>query len=250
MPLARTLKDLAKKIAGHWDYEFFKRPYLPKGADVYLSLRAHWPQWQPAVIFDVGANVGQTVARLRPLFPTAMIHAFEPVADTFAQLRANTAGDARVQCHRLALAERSGEAWIQLHGSSEHTSLAPGLRGTAGTTGPDVKLTLSTAHEFCTQHGIRRIDLLKIDVEGFELPVLQGAWPLLAQGRIDYIVTEAGLMPGNPRFTPLPAVIDFLRPHGFWLVGVYEQFGLRYTQGAEFCNALFALERHLTRGAG
>ena len=227
-------------------YEFYRRPHVPKGTDVFLSLRAHWPHWQPRMVFDVGANVGQTIARFRPLFPRAAIHAFEPVPSTYAQLVRATAKDGLVRCHPIALADRVGEASIRLHGSSEQSSLVLELRAADGADAPEARVALTTADSFCASHQIEEIGLLKIDVEGFELPVLRGAAGLLARGRIEFIVAEAGLMPGNPRFTPLPALIEFLRPHGFWLVGVYEQYGLRYAQGAEFCNALFALERNLT----
>ena len=247
MNLPRLLKNAFRRALAARGYELYRRPWLPKGVDVFESLRCHWPHWQPRVIFDVGANVGQTVARLRPLFPTAEIHSFEPVPATFATLQAGVRHDPRVHCHALALADRDGETWLRLHGSSDLNSLNPALRAAAGTSGPEVKLTLKTAAGFCAKHGITHIDLLKIDVEGFELAVLEGAAPLLAAGAVDYIVIEAGLMPGDPRFTPLPAIIERLRPHDFWLVGVYEQFGFRYQQSAEFCNALFALEKHLAR---
>ena len=57
----RLLKDLAKRLLRRWGYEIYRRPYLPKGVDVYESLRAHWPAWQPRIIFDVGANDGLIV---------------------------------------------------------------------------------------------------------------------------------------------------------------------------------------------
>lgn len=245
--MTRHFKNLFKRLLASRGYEIYRRPYLPKGADAFESLRAHWPRWQPSVIFDVGANVGQTVGRLHPLFPTATIHAFEPVPATFEALQRKLHGLPHVHCHALALADRSGETWVQLHESSEQNSLTPALHGAPGTGGPAVKLTHETAAAFCARHRITHIDLLKIDVEGFELPVLQGASPLLAAGAIDYLVLEAGLMPGNPRFTPIADLVAHLRPHGFWLIGVYEQFGNRYDQTAEFCNVLFALEKHLTR---
>lgn len=246
MSFPRSLKNLCRSAVSGLGYEFYRRPHLPKGTDVFLSLRALWPHWQPEVVFDVGANVGQTIARLRPLFPRAVMHAFEPVSATYAQLVRTAAKDGLVQCHEVALGDRVGEASIHLHGSSEQNSLVPELRATEGAGGSVGRVALTTVDDFCVTHRIDGIGLLKIDVEGFELPVLHGAAGLLARGRIEFIVAEAGLMPGNPRFTPLPALIEFLRPHGFWLVGVYEQYGLRYAQGAEFCNALFALERNLT----
>ena len=243
----RYAKDLLKRFLAARGYEVFRRPHLPKGADIFESLRSHWPDFQPTVIFDVGANIGQTVFRIRRYFPLSTIHSFEPIPSTFANLTANVSKDSLVRCHAIALADREGQASLQLHGSSEHNSLNPALRGTLGTAGPLIDVSLETVAGFCARHNISHIDLMKIDVEGFELQVLTGAAPLFVTGDIDYIVAEAGLMPGHPRFTPLPAMIQLLRSHGFWLVGVYEQFGSRYLETAECCNVLFAHERKLTR---
>lgn len=240
----RFLKDKIREFLHRRGYELYRRPWLPKGTDAFESLRAEWEHWQPRVIFDVGANVGQTVKRLRPLFPTAQIHAFEPVPSTFAQLQANVRGDPLTQCHPLALAERAGTITIKINAKSELNSLSPALRDAADLNATEVALTLDTTAGFCARHGITHIDLLKIDVEGFELAVLEGTVPLFSVGAVDYIVAEAGLMPNNPRFTPLPAMIDFLLPHGFWLVGVYEQMGHHYRQGGEYCNALFTLKKN------
>lgn len=247
MSFLRQLKNSVKRLIAAGGYEIYKRPYLPKGTDAFESLRAHWPQWRPRVIFDVGANEGQSIDRLLPLFPTATIYSFEPVPATFEKLQSRMCSNANVRCHALALTDHVGEAWIQPHACSDHNSLVPELNGDTRFAYPKVRLELDTAADFCSRHGIAHIDLLKIDVEGFELAVLQGAAPLLEAAKIDYIMVEAGLMPGNKRFTPLPDLIDRLRPCGFWLIGVYEQYGCHYSQSAEFCNALFALEKHLTR---
>jgi FkbM family methyltransferase len=240
--MLRILKDRVRHLLRHQGYEIYKRPYLPKGVDPYESLRAHWPQWHPQVIFDVGANAGQSVARLRPLFARATIHAFEPVPETFKLLQRATRNDPLTHTHCLALADRDGEAMMTGNDSSDLASLNPSLTETAGSRVP---VRLMRLARFCSDQGIPRIDLLKIDVEGFESEVLEGAKPLLESRSIDFIVVEAGLMPGNARFTPLEKLFAILVPQGFWLVGIFEQHGWQRRQAAEFCNAVFALDRHL-----
>jgi FkbM family methyltransferase len=249
MTFARTLRQCLRRIFAARGYEIYKRPYLPKGADVFESLRAHWPAWEPDVIFDVGANIGQTVFRLRPLFPTAEIYSFEPVPGSYAQLRENVARDPRVHPQVLALAEQPGEAWMTIHPSSDQSSLNPAVCDPRLPPPERCRVQLETLANFCLQKGIARISLLKIDVEGWELSVLRGATSLFAAGAVDFIVVEAGLSPGNPRFTPLSGLLSLLEPHGFHLVGVYEQYGCRFRETAEWCNAAFAHERHLTPGA-
>src|SRR5688572_7696768 len=65
-------------------------------------------------IFDVGANDGGSAIKFLEAFPGATIHSFEPVSSTYETLRANAGKHARVQCHRLALGARRGEATIYL----------------------------------------------------------------------------------------------------------------------------------------
>jgi FkbM family methyltransferase len=249
MSLAAIFKRGLKRFLAARGYEIYRRPYLPKGADDFESLRAHWPAWQPRVIFDVGANVGQTVGRLRPLFPTAEIYSFEPVPRSYAELLGKVGRDPHVHPQLLALGGQPGEAWINVHPSSDQSSLItpPGDPKSAAL--DRCRVQLETAAGFCGRKGITRIDLLKIDVEGYEIPVVQGAASLFAANAIDFIVVEAGLPPDRPRFTPLTELTRSLEPHGFHLVGIYEQYGRRFRQTAEWCNAAFAHERHLTPGS-
>ena len=54
------------------------------------------------------------------------------------------------------------------------------------------KVTVDTLDQFCEQANITYIHLLKLDVEGYEYKVLQGARHMLAEGRISYIQFEFG----------------------------------------------------------
>ena len=53
-------------------------------------------------------------------------------------------------------------------------------------------ITLTTIDTFCQENNIEHIDFLKIDVEGNELKVLQGAKTMINNGNIDYIQFEFG----------------------------------------------------------
>ncbi len=246
MPPTRFIRTALRSWLGRLGYEIYRRPHLPKGADAFESIRSHWPEWRPALILDVGANVGQSHARLRPLFPAARLICFEPVPVSFARLEQAIASDPLASAYPLALSDTTGPAWIHAHGSSDQSSMVPAILAAATRPEERIPIQTDTLAAFCTCASVSHIDLLKIDVEGHEMAVLAGAAPLLATHSIDFIVVEAGLMPGNPRFTPLSDLIARLELEGFWLVGIYEQYGCRYQQGAEFCNALFALKSLLT----
>ncbi|MFL6733645.1 MAG: FkbM family methyltransferase, partial [Sphingomicrobium sp.] len=81
----------------------------PRGSDLFSDLATDLPLLQVTTVFDVGANVGQSVETYLREFPTATIHAFEPVPDTFAQLQANVGHNARVAIHNIAFGAKPGE---------------------------------------------------------------------------------------------------------------------------------------------
>ena len=66
----------------------------------------------------------------------------------------------------------------------------------------------------------KSIDLLKIDVEGYELNVLQGAVECLKNKKIQFIYLETGL---DDRFNSLQSIIEKLAPLGYQPYGFYEQ---------------------------
>ena len=77
--------------------------------------------------------------------------------------------------------------------------------------------------DFCSHHEIENIDYLKIDTEGYELQVLQGAERLLQSGMIRFIELEAGMNPDNDRHTPMELIKDHLEKRDYRLFGIYEQ---------------------------
>jgi FkbM family methyltransferase len=244
------LKDILKRYLQRHGYEIYRRPYLPKGVDPLETLRAMRPDWQPRLILDVGANVGQSMRRFEAFFPLAEIHSFEPVSTTYAELMRAAAGRTRIHPHRLALSTQLGTAEIQLQGNTTLNSLQPGVNGPGAGNAPTELVDVTTLDTFCATQGFTHVDLLKSDTEGHELAVLAGAEQLFRDGAVDSLIVEAGLLPGKSRFTPLPALLDHLVPRGLWLAGIYEQYGWRYRQGADFCNALFVRTALLDQSHG
>lgn len=159
--------------------------------------------------FDVGANTGVFSLLAARANPQVRVHAFEPVRSVFAALQANvhTNGlDDRIVCVRSAVAERSGE--IPLHIPDEtwgNASLS--ARGFRGLTGQVERVPCTSLDDYVALEGIASVDIVKVDVEGFEHVVLGGARRLLHDHRpavfaeclietntaaIDAILDEAG----------------------------------------------------------
>ena len=198
------------------------------------------------LILDVGANEGQSALRFLSDFPAARIHCFEPVPSTFGLLESHTKSNPRVQRHPYALGQTPGTVQINLHDSSGSNSIK--ANQVAGRT---VNIDVKRLDNVLTQLKTGKVDLLKIDVEGFELEVLVGAGQSLAEGRCRFIYAECVLEP-NPdtSHTPYASLRDFLKPMGFTTFCYYpESFNL--STGSAMGNVLFAYKYSLpSRVAG
>jgi FkbM family methyltransferase len=187
-------------------------------------------------IFDVGANIGQSASKFREAFPSARILCFEPVSAAYGQLRAAVGDDPLTQCHRVALGSAQGRSRIYLTAHSTTSSLVEpqDARG-------HEDIEVDTVDAFAAAQGVQRIDLLKIDAEGYDLEVLKGADAILASGRVVFVLVEVGFHPGDTRHVLFDEVRDFLMARGFCVFGFYDQ-NLEWSgeRRLRFANACFA----------
>ena len=172
---------------------------LPRDPFLVDLRRAH-PDFAVHCIFDVGANIGQSVDRYRRACPAAVIHAFEPVRQSHAVLLERFGHDAGVHCRRLALGStvKIG-ALMRASGTSTDNHL---LEGTPRPGLPVESVEVSTGEAYCSAHDVDRIDFLKIDAEGHDMEVLKGFLDLLQDHRIGFVQVEASMNPGNRRHVP------------------------------------------------
>jgi len=173
---------------------------------------------QFSVVFDVGANEGDSALRFRAAFPKATVYSFEPVHGTFEDLKRNVGGDDLIKPYQLALGSKDGDATIYLTGDTYTNSLVKPDRSV----GSEV-VKVRTLDGFTSENGIERIDLLKIDTEGLDLEVLKGAHKKLSSGRVAFVLVEVGFHPGDARHVLFDDVRSFLVPMGFAVFGIYDQ---------------------------
>lgn len=123
---------------------------------------------QDAVFLDIGSNNGFFSVRAATLFaPTARIHAFEPHPRTYAKLALHVAmNNARtVTTHNVALGPDESRMMLRLASDDGSHSLL-------GKRDEGVEVAVRPLLAMAQEAGLERIDLIKIDVEGFEDGVL------------------------------------------------------------------------------
>lgn len=151
----------------------------------------------PYVFFDVGSSIGEISEALVDIFGDgSIIHAFEPSAWAYQYFagRADELGLKNIVLNNFALGAEPGRATLYAkseghqtgslyHRQTRHLEDSGAVREV---------VEIRTIDDYCEAHGIAHIHFLKIDVEGHELAVLQGAARLLEAGGIDFIQFEFG----------------------------------------------------------
>jgi FkbM family methyltransferase len=134
------------------------------------------------LVFDVGANVGQFGAMLRARGYRGKIVSFEPVSEAYESLAANSATDPDWDINNFALGTHCEKATINVSLSSDFSSILPSTQAAMRYTDKAAVVRTETID-------VRRLDdvcprasgnaLLKIDTQGYERQVLEGARSLL-----------------------------------------------------------------------
>jgi FkbM family methyltransferase len=174
------------------------------------------------VVFDIGANDGQSIKRIRETFHNAKIHAFEPSPSSFEKLRATTPGDQLLELSNLALGSKQTTLKFFENSLSDMSSFLSPSKDHWGEIEDVRTVQVETIDRYCHQHSIRKIDLLKIDTQGYDLEVLRGAEHMLSENLIKSVLIELTfieIFQGALRFDE---VISFLLNRNFRLISLYD----------------------------
>jgi len=163
-------------------------------------------------VLDVGANIGQSIDRFRKYLPDAIIYSFEPNPNTFEKLMKKQANDSNLRCFNFGVGSEKGvlpffinpdsgsNSFYQLNLDGDAFRLSntdEGKKNHNSTTlkekvafNTEVQIPVDTLNNVCASEGMGRIDILKIDTQGFELEVLKGASNILP----NTLIVEAEVM--------------------------------------------------------
>ena len=193
------------------------------GLDPWADLAGLFAAKPPAVLFDVGANRGQTTLQLASILPGAAIFAFEPNPNIFPELQKRIASVPQAKAFQLAFGPEESRIPLNICGSSLNTSVLSYSREDGSDKIVEkVEVSMDTVDHFCAEHGIGSIDLLKTDVQGYDLQVLKGAKGLLESNRIHAVFSEVNFHPLYDGQCTFEEMYAYLRGYGFCLCGFYD----------------------------
>jgi FkbM family methyltransferase len=190
------------------------------GKDPLLDILRRLDQKAP-IIFDVGANIGQSVKNFKRYFPYGKIYSFEPSAKAYKELEKVSNQYKNVEPYQIALGSQEAQMKIYENSSSDMNSfLEMGKNGSGSVIGESI-VEVTTIDQFCARNNIQKIHILKIDAQGYDFEVIKGAKEMILANKIELLYFEiifSEMYKGVPRFSE---IYDFLIDHGFSLVSLY-----------------------------
>jgi FkbM family methyltransferase len=144
------------------------------------------------VILDVGANVGQYAIAVRELMPSAEIYSFEPNPVSYRILQ-DTAGRMGINAINVACSDTNSTAILYDFADRRGSASASLYKKIIDFTGHESyahEVTTVRLDDFLADNNIAHADFLKIDAEGHDLKVIEGAHRFIKESKIDLIQFE------------------------------------------------------------
>ena len=124
-----------------------------------------------SVVVDAGANIGVYAAFLsQRVGSTGVVHAFEPSEENFARLRDAVVCLSNVRANQLAVSDQTGESLLYV---SDQLNVDHRAYPTVGDLRRTVRICSTKLDDYFEAGA--RVDLIKMDIQGFELHALRGA---------------------------------------------------------------------------
>lgn len=230
-------------------------PLTPSSEFDLPELRAHWLQkLNIDVVIDVGANVGQFVGNIRAGGYRSDIVSFEPQQKAYAALEKAFKSDKRWKGYRCGLASEEGKLTMQVAGNSMSSSMLPMLDSHSNALPESAIVGTETVP-------VRRLDVvlsseidnwnsafLKIDAQGFEAQVLQGATAIMP--KVTMVELELSLVPLYEGQDLLPAMLERMDRAGFAPIAMEHGFADPIQHRILQVDGLFIAKDQLEHKAG
>jgi FkbM family methyltransferase len=135
-------------------------------------------------VVDIGANVGAASVYFAMAYPDAQVYALEPASSPLSLLGQNVASLRNVKVFPFGL-HSSEETLTLFHGNKD--SVESSLSSSPRTSSDSEQIRLLGASQFLCEQGIQTIDVMKIDTEGCEVPILRSLEQYLPEVKVLYV---------------------------------------------------------------
>ena len=235
------MKKIFKKIAQNLGYRISKISRNPlQNENPLVAIKTAIRDQNDNVFFDVGANLGQTIKKMRFEFPLSKIYAFEPNRTCFEMLEKDFSENTFI--FNNAVGSANSKIKFNEYSWSALSSVLKRAFGSAQII-DTYDVDLISIDSFCKINNISKIDFLKTDTEGYELEVLKGASEMMDKNQIQFVYTEVFFKENFIGQASFGDIYNFLLDKNFELVKIYDfeiaADGLLNRSDALFINKLF-----------
>ncbi len=221
----------------------FKRSsgvFIPEG-ESYQIVSALVGRFDPVVI-DGGAHRGDMAETLGILLPSAEFYCFEPDPLLGDVLQHKFASNPRVHVVQAALGNVAGKAKFNINVSRPTNSLLPSSESLQSDikqlckTVEQVDVDVISIDEYCRLHSIDRVDVVKLDLQGYDYFALQGGRSIL--GGVKVVLVEVIFSKIYQGAGSFQDILELMRESGF---NLYTLCGLQYGDDAKllWADAIF-----------
>lgn len=211
--------------------------YDPEETRFLLSLL------KPGDVFvDVGANVGYySLLAADTVGPSGAVHAFEPIPQNLATLKANVSrnGLSNVVANQVAVTDGTSEnITLYLRDGVSNSGWASIAKSTKYKNIP-FHVHTTTIDHYLKIHGVSRVSLMKLDIEGAEPQALRGATELLCQEDAPDIICEINPFLLHQAGSSSRVVKQIIADHGYRLYKITSAGLVRLnaeTEETSMCN--------------
>ena len=235
------MKIILKKVLTNFGYKITKiSKHAIQNENPFLAIKNYFDE-ENAILFDIGVNQGQTLKKMKSLFPQAIIYGFEPSKICFKYLTENVKME-KVFFYNKAVGSSNSILEFNEYSWSALSSLLKRAYTSAKILA-NYKVEVITIDDFCKNNDISYINLLKTDTEGYELEVLKGASEMMNENKIQFVFVETFFNENFIGQASFGDIYNYLLSKNFGLVRFYDfeitSDGLANRSDALFLNKKF-----------
>jgi len=216
--LKNTLKNAIRSIG----FDLSRYDANTRGQCPYSDMKYFLGHLDSQTILDVGANVGQTIGKMRKIFPNSIIHSFEPSPKTYSQLSASCKGKSGVHVWNHGVGSSRGTLPFLENVASDMSSFLAPTELAWGEIRETTNVEVITLDDFTKEKDIEYVHVLKSDTQGYDFEVFKGAERLIEEGKIGLIYFEFIFSRMYEHLPVFDEVFRFLTQRGYSLVNMYD----------------------------
>ncbi len=205
------------------------------------------------IIFDIGANKGQSIERFLKVNNNAVIHSFEPNKDEFDLLKKKYNNNKNIKLNNIALGEKKSRKYFNITEHSANSSFLElnkdtnwiKLRSSQLNVDKEnyikkkIEVDIETLDTYCNQNLIEKIDIVKIDTQGYEEQILIGCKEMIESQKIDALEIEITFSSVYEKYVCFSDIEKYLVPNNYRLSGIRLHNNNLFSGAIFFADVLF-----------